>query len=255
MRFEILGPRRVVDGGAELDVGGPRQQCVLAALLAANPSCLSVTSLIDEVWGDQPPATAPHVIRTYVSNLRKMLGERIVSDGQHYRLDTGSDSIDAGEFTMALDQARNTFPAHPDRTVLLLRAAQQLYRGRPFGDVGDCTSLIEQRSTELEELRTQSCELLITAELALGNHEQVIPHLEALTLSHPFRERLHQHLMLALYRSDRQAEAIRAGRHLRDRLAEEMGIEPSAGTRALEDRILRQDPSLEIARPRRPPAV
>jgi DNA-binding SARP family transcriptional activator len=173
-----------------------------------------------------------------------------VSDGRHYGLDTSGDSIDATEFVAALDNARAALPADPAQTVALLAAAQQLWRGRPFGDLGEGASLIEQRAVELEEQHIQSIELLIAAELELGHHEQVIPRLEALTLAHPFRERLHQHLMLALYRASRQAEALRTGHDLRDRLAEELGIEPCPSTRSLEDRILLQDPALE-----RPPSL
>jgi len=245
MRFEILGPLRVIEGGAELDLGGPRPQRVLASLIAAAPCPLGVTRLIDEVWGEQLPNTAPHVIRTYVCTLRKALGDRIVSDGRHYRLDASAATIDATEFVVALDDARAALPTDPARTVTLLAEAQHLWRGRPFGDLGEGASLVEQRAVELEEQQIQSIELLIAAELNLGNHERVIPQLEALILAHPFRERLHQHLMLALYRASRQAEALRAGQDLRNRLAEELGIEPCPRTRSLEDRILLQDPGLE----------
>jgi DNA-binding SARP family transcriptional activator len=246
MRFEILGPLRALDGGAELDLGGPRPQRVLASLIAVAPRPLSVTRLIDEVWGEQLPTTAPHVIRTYVCTLRKTLGSRIVSDGRHYRLDTTGDSVDATEFVDALDDARAAWPADPARTVSLLNAARELWRGRPFGDLGGGASVLEQRAVELEEQWVQSLELLIAAELELGHHELVIPRLEALTLAHPFRERLHENLMLALYRSSRQAEALRAGQDLRNRLAEELGIEPSIGIQSLEDRILVQDPGLDF---------
>ncbi len=255
MRFEILGPLRVIDRGAELDLGGPKPRRVLSALLAAAPATLGVARLVDEVWGEQPPVTAPHVVRTYVCSLRKTLCDRIASDGQHYGLDTSADTIDAVEFVGALDCARTAFPADPARTVLLLSEVQQLWRGGPFGDRGECASLIEQRAVELEEQRIQSIELLIAAELELGHHEPVIPRLEALTLAHPFREQLHQHLMLALYRSARQAEALRVGRDLRNRLVEVYGIEPTAGTRDLEDCILRQDPALGLPPSRNHPAV
>jgi DNA-binding SARP family transcriptional activator len=178
--------------------------------------------------------------------LRKVLGDRIVSDGRHYRLDTSGASIDATEFGVALDDARAAFPTDPAQTVALLAEVHRLWRGRPFGDLGGGASLIAQRAVELEEKRVQSYELLIAAELELGHHEQVIPQLEALTLAHPFREQLHQHLMLALYRASRQAEALRAGQELRKRLAEELGIEPSVGIRTLEDRILAQDSGLDF---------
>jgi len=245
MRFEILGPLRALEAGAELDLGGPRPQRVLASLIAAAPRPLGVTRLIDEVWGEQLPATASHVIRTYVCTLRKTLGDRIMSDGRHYRLDTAGDGVDATEFVEALDAARAALSTDPAQTVWLLNQARELWRGRPFGDLGGGASLIEQRAVELEEQWMQSSELLVAAHLELGQHEQVIPQLEALALAHPFRERVHEHLMLALYRSSRQAEALRAGQSLRNRLAEELGIDPSIGIQRLEDRILVQDPGLD----------
>jgi len=254
MRFEILGPLQATDGSAAIDLGGPKQQRVLASLLAA-PIPLSVDRLMDEVWADQPPATASHIVRTYISNLRKVLGDRIVSDGRHYGLDTCGDTIDASDFTGALNDARAAFPTAPERTARLLHDAERLWRGRPFGDLATGTTVIANRAVELEELRVQSSELLVAAKLALGLHEQVIPYLEVLTREHPLNEGLHQHLMLALYRSARQAEALRAGWDLRNRLAEEFGIEPSAGIRRLEDRILLQDPTLESLPTHERPAV
>ena len=254
MRFEILGPLRAFDGDAEIDLGGPRQQRVLAVLLAAAPDMVSVDRLIDEVWGESPPGTASHVVRTYVSNLRKTLGDRVVSDGQRYRITLNSDSVDALEFSGAFEEARTLFPADPVRVVGLLRDSSLLWRGRPFDHLSDDAPLLALRAIELDEERTQSTELLMEAELALGNHERVLPELESLAVEYPLRERLHRALMLALYRSDRQAEALRAGWSLRNALVEELGIEPSASTRKLEDRILVQDPMLDVRPPTNLPA-
>ena len=254
MRFEILGPLRAFDGDAEIDLGGPRQQRVLAVLLVAAPETVSVDRLVDEVWGDAPPGTASHVVRTYVSNLRKALGERVVSDGQRYRISLNGDSIDAAEFRRSLDAARALFPSDPVRVAKLLREGALLWRGRPFEQLSDDAPLLARRAFELDEERIQSTELLMEAELALGHHEQVIPRLEALTSEFPLRERLHRALMVALYRSDRHAEALRVGWRLRNTLVEELGIEPSAETRTLEDRILVQDPMLDVSPPTNLPA-
>jgi len=254
MRFEILGPLRAVDGDAEVDLGGPRQQRVLAVLLAVAPEAVSVDRLIDEVWGEEPPGTATHVVRTYVSNLRKTLGDRIVSNGQHYRINLNDDSIDAVEFSRALDDARTLFPADPVRVAGLLRDSSLLWRGRPFDQLSDDAPLLERTAVALNEERIQSTELLMDAELALGHHERVTPELEALALEYPLRERLHGTLMVALYRSGRQAEALRVGWRLRNTLVDELGIEPSAETRALEDRILVQDSRLDVSPPTNLPA-
>jgi predicted ATPase/DNA-binding SARP family transcriptional activator len=254
MRFEILGPFRVLDGDTDVELGGPRQQRVLASLLAAAPDALSVDRLVDEVWGQRYPDTASHVIRTYISGLRKVLGDRISSDGRHYQIDTSTDSIDASEFADALDRARSVLPSDPAKASMLLREASALWRGRPFGDLADEAPLVALRATELEELHTQSIELLVAAELALGRHEQLIPELESLIRLHPYREKLHRHLMLALYRSGRQVEALRVGWDLRNMLVEEVGLEPSTETRTLEDRILLQDPELDLRPPSNLPA-
>jgi len=249
MRFEILGPMRAVDADAEVNLGGPRQQRVLAVLLAAAPNAVSVDRLVDEVWGETPPGTASHVVRTYLSNLKRAIGDRIVSDAQHYRIDLNGDSIDAVEFERALTDARSHFPADPLRVSQLLRESSQLWRGQPFGNLGDDAPLLMRRSFELEEMKMQSTELRVEAELALGHNEEVLPELKGIVSDHPFRERLHRALMLGLYRSGRQAEALRAGWRLRSTLVEELGIEPSAETRALEDRILLQDPRLDLRPP------
>ncbi len=249
MRIEFLGPLRVIDGDAEIDLGGPRQQRVLAAMLAAAPSALSVDRLIDEVWGEQPPETAAHVIRTYVSALRKVFGDRLDSDGQRYRIATNGDSVDAEEFVAAIQEARDILASDPARAAARLRDAERLWRGRPFDGLCDDVPVVERRSIELTEQHLQLVEMRMEAELLLGDHERIIPRLESMAREHPFRERVHQYLMLALYRSGRQADALRAGWALRNRLVEELGIEPSAETRALEDRILLQDPGLDLVPP------
>ncbi len=254
MRFEILGPLRALDGDAEIELGGPRQQRVLALLLAAAPQSVSVDCLVDEVWGEEPPATASHVVRTYISNLRKALGERVVSDGQHYRISLNGDSVDAVEFSGALDQARMLFSADPVRVAGLLRDSALLWRGRPFDQLSDDAPMLARRATALDEERIQSTQLLMEAELALGHHERVLPELEALAREYPLREGLHRVLMVALYRSDRQAEALRVGWRLRNALVEELGIEPSIETRTLEDRILVQDATLDVRPPTNLPA-
>ena len=249
MRIEFLGPLRVIDGGPELDLGGPRQQRVLAAMLAAAPSALSVDRLIDEVWGERPPETAAHVIRTYVSALRKVLGDRLESDGQRYRIDTNGDSVDAEEFIATIEEARESLVSDPARAAARLREAEQLWRGQPFDGLCDDVPIVHRRSIELTEQRLQSVELQMEAELLLGNHERALPRLESLVSEHPFRERIQRALMLARYRSGRQADAVRAGWTLRNRLVDELGVEPSTETRALEDRILVQDPGLDLVPP------
>ncbi len=254
MRFEVLGPLRVSDGEHSLDLGGPRQQHVLACLLAAAPMSLSVDRIIEEVWGDAAPATASHVVRTYVSNLRRVLGDRLVSDGWHYQLALDGDPLDAEQFALLLDRARGPAGVEPATAVNLLEQALGLWRGSPFGDLVDSGPMVAHRARELEEQRVQAVELLMDAELALGHHDRVISALKPMIGEHPFREHLHRQLMLALYRAGRQGEALQVGWDLRATLRQELGIEPAAETRVLEDRILVQDPGLALRPPTNAPA-
>lgn len=241
MRFEILGPLRVLDDDHELNLGGPRQQAVLAALIAAAPGWLSIHQLIEEVWGEGAPETARHVTRTYLSNLRRALNGRVLSDGRHYRLDIQSDELDSAEFVQMLHMARDA-PDAEDR-IRILRASESLWRGRPFGDP-DGSPNIDALTAELEELLLQSKALRLEAQLRADPLAEAIAELQLLTRLHHLDERFHQLLMLALYRHDRIVESLEVCATLRARLAEEFGVEPSERTMALEDRILRRDPSL-----------
>ena len=249
MYFAVLGPLKVVDGEAEIELGGPLQQRVLACLLAAHPESLSADQLIFEVWNDDPPETASHVLRTYLSNLRGAMNGRIVSDRHHYRLDTSRDQVDAAEFTDLLTEADTIRRSNPGRAASILAAAEGLWRGRPFGSLGDGSLLLERRALEMQTMRLRAAEMRIEAELDLGRHGSVLPQLQVLADANPYREHLHQLLMLALYRDSRQADALRAGFALRERMVDELGIEPSPETRRVEDRILRQDADLELAPP------
>jgi predicted ATPase/DNA-binding SARP family transcriptional activator len=245
---------RVRDNGAIVDMGGPRQQRVLACVLASYPDPISVDRLVDEVWGDEPPHTATHVIRTYVSNLRKVLGDRIVSDGTRYRFVPAGDEIDAVEARAALDAARADGAERDAAEREALQIAAQLRRGRPFGDLADDSPLLRAAAIDLEELVVQVEEERISTELSAGGHDAVIPAIERLCRDHPYRERLHGHLMLALYRAGRQAEALRVYAGLRSRLAEGLGIDPSPQLPDLEERILLQDGRLALEPPHVLPA-
>ena len=249
LRFEVLGPVRVLDDGVAIDLGGPRQRRVLAVLLASAPDEVSADRLVDEVWGDDPPATASHVVRTYVSNLRSLLGERIVSDGRRYRIDTSDGEVDAAELEARVERAGSLLEVDAAAARAMLDGAAALVRGRPFEDAADEAPLVRARAGELEELALRAAELRAEAALRLGRHQEELPRLVRLVGQHPLREALTARLMLALYRSGRQAEALRAYRDLAHRLAEELGIDPSPAVRDLEERILLQDPGLALAPP------
>ena len=254
VRIELLGPLRIINDGTELDLGGPRQRRVLATLLATMPDHVSVDRLIDEVWGDEPPATASHVVRTYISNLRGILGDRIASSGTRYGLDISNDDSDAAELAIGLRRARELLEVDPAAAFDLLDQVTPLWRGRPFDGLGDDAMSLRAKSAELEEMHLQAVETRIEAALRLGRHDEIMPELARLVEKHALRERLTAQLMLALYRSGRQAEALRAYRTLHRRLVAELGIDPSADVQQLEERILLQDPGLALRPPHNIPS-
>jgi len=249
----MLGPVRVLDGDEPLDLGGPRQRDVLAVLLAAVPDEVSADRLIDEVWGENPPNTASHVIRTYISNLRVVLGDRIVSDGQHYRLAIEEDDTDVAELSGSLVAARAMIDIDPLAAFDELTHATSVRRGRPFEDSGEEATLVRARANGLEEEHLRAMELRFDAALQLGRHSEVIPQLAFIVDRFPFREHLTAQLMLALYRSGRQADALRAYSALRTRLAEDLGVDPSPQLQLLEEQVLQQDPALELGPPHNVP--
>lgn len=249
MRFEVLGPLRVRDGETVLELGGPRQQRVLACLLAAHPGAVSVDRIVDEVWGEAPPQTAHHVVRTYISNLRKMLGVRVASEGSRLRLDLDGDEIDAVEARATLEAARYRRLGSGAAASAELRDVEAFWRGRPYGELADEMPLLGPVVAELEELLLDVREERIAAELAIGRHDAVVGDIQRLCRDHPYRERLHGHLMLALYRAGRQVEALRAYAELRTRLRDDVGVDPSPELQELEERILLQDDGLALEPP------
>jgi DNA-binding SARP family transcriptional activator/streptogramin lyase len=245
MEFHILGPLEVTDEGESLPLGGTKQRALLALLLLRPNEPVSVDRIVDELWGEQPPPTASKNVQVYVSHLRKVLGETTIATTRAgYALHVADGCVDAhrAEEAFALAQGK---PAAEQ--VELLRAALALWRGPPLGELADLPAAGAEM-IRLEELRLRLLKRRIEAELELGRHEEVVPELEKLVAAHPLDERLRAQLMLALYQSGRQAEALAVYRNARRTLDEELGLEPDEELRALEQRILAHDPSL------RPPA-
>src|SRR6266545_5921232 len=244
LKVRVLGPLEVLSNGAGVRLGGPKQRRVLALLAAEVGKPVSVDTLIDGVWGNEPTAGARSTLQTYVSNLRAAIGDVIVRDDGGYRLATDPAEVDAVEFERTVAHAAALVETNPVGAAQLLRAALALWRGHPYADVAGCFAL-ELEARRLEELRLRAIETRIEAELALGGHAQLIAELEVLCEEFPTYERFRVQHMLALYRSGRQAEALRVYQKARAYLAEELGLEPSAQLQELERRILNQDPSLE----------
>ncbi len=255
MQYRILGPLEVAEHDQEVVLGGGRQRSLLALLLLNANEVVSSERLIDELWGAAPPPTAAKTVQVYVSQLRKSLRNGdpegpLLTRGRGYVLRIEPGELDLHRFERALDEGRRALEAQaPADASATLRDGLALWRGPPLADFA-YEAFAQGEISRLEELRLAALEQRIEADLELGRHAEVVGELEALVAAHPLRERLRAQLMLALYRSDRQADALesyRRGRHL---LVEELGIEPGSALRDLHERILAQDPALGA--PRRP---
>jgi DNA-binding SARP family transcriptional activator len=245
MEFRILGPLEVVEHGRSLALGGHMQCSLLAVLLLHQNEVVSNERLIDDLWGEAPPATAAKSIQVYVSRLRKQLGDgRLVTRTPGYLLRVEPSELDAARFEQLIVEAGRAPSA---RTAAILREALSLWRASPLVDLA-YEPFAQEEIARLEELRLAAVELRIEADLATGHHGDVIAELESLIGRHPLREQLRGQLMLALYRSGRQAEALETYQSARNALIQELGIEPGRRIRELHQAILVQDPSLELAR-------
>jgi DNA-binding SARP family transcriptional activator/ABC-type branched-subunit amino acid transport system substrate-binding protein/streptogramin lyase len=259
MEFRILGPLEVSDEGRQVEIGGHKQRALLASLLLHANEVVSLDRLIDELWGETPPPTAAKTLQAQVSRLRRSLnGDEdpaahmrgpLETRGHGYVLKVEPGQVDADRFQGLLEEARRArAEGKPEEAAEELRRALALWRGPALADF-TYESFAQVEIARLDELQLTALEERIDADLALGRHAELIGELEALVARHPLRERLRGQLMLALYRSDRQAEALHVYQEFRLALAEELGLEPSQGLQRLERQILEQDP--ELAAPAR----
>ena len=245
VEYRILGPLTAVKDGESLVLGGRRQRMVLAVLLASSDRVVSRDALIESVWAGEAPDAAKATLHSYVSHLRAVLGDSLARQGDGYRVESNAATLDALQFEQLIDQARDLASSDPGRALALLQNGLDLWFGEPYGDLSGEPALAAEVS-RLEELRLTAVEYRIEAEPALGNHRRVIGELETLVRENPFRERMAEMQMLALYRSGRQADALRAYQKTRTLLAEELGINPSPTLQELEQQILEQDPTLDV---------
>jgi DNA-binding SARP family transcriptional activator len=244
MHFRLLGPLEVVERDRPLELGGAKQRSLLAILLLQANELVSTDRLIDQLWGATPPATCAKSIHVYVSRLRKQLGDRrLATQAPGYVLHVEPSELDLARFEQLADEARR---ADPRRAAQKLRDALALWRGSPLADLA-YEPFAQTEIARLEELRMSVLEQRIDADLAVGRHAELVGELEALIARNPLRERLRCQLMLALYRSARQAEALDAYRAARRELSEALGLDPSDELKRLEQAILRHDPALDLA--------
>ncbi|HSJ51069.1 MAG TPA: BTAD domain-containing putative transcriptional regulator, partial [Actinomycetota bacterium] len=255
MEYRVLGSLEVAADGAILDLGPPKQRSLLAILLLRANEVVPVDRLVELLWDDRPPRTATHSIQIYVSDLRKTIeplaGERVIATrSPGYVLTVDPESIDARRFERLIGEATRDLGAPgADGAVEKLRAALAMWRGVPLSEFAyeefaqaDIRRLVDLRMTAIEELAG--------AELDAGRPLEVLPLAEAAIREDPLRERPRELLMLALYRTGRHAEALRAYQAFRAKLGEELGLDPSPGLQRLQERILLHDPGLVPAPPR-----
>jgi DNA-binding SARP family transcriptional activator len=232
MEFRILGPLEVVDGDRAVEVRGAKHRALLAILLLRANEVVSTDRLIDLLWEEQPPETGRKALQVYVSQLRKLLGkERLTTRTPGYVLEVGEGELDLDRFEQL--RARGS---HAE--------ALSLWRGPPLAEFA-FQRFAQSDIARLEELRLVCLEERIETDLAGGRHAELAGELDALVKEYPLRERLRAQLMLALYRSGRQGEALDAYQATRRTFVDELGIEPGRQLRDLHQAILNQDPSLE----------
>ena len=241
MEYRILGPLEVEAEAGTISLGGQKQRALLAILLLQANEVVSRDRLIDELWGSAPPETALTALQVHVSQLRKALGrDAIVTQPPGYLIRVGPGELDLERFESLVDEARGA--AEAAVAAERLREALALWRGAPLAELD---SVARNERARLEEERIAALEQRIQADLELGRHAELVPELEGLVHEHPLRERQRGQLMLALYRSGRQADALEVYRSGRRLLDEELGLEPGDELKQLERAILEHDPSLQ----------
>ncbi|MFL5944894.1 MAG: AfsR/SARP family transcriptional regulator [Gaiellaceae bacterium] len=245
--FGLLGPLKVTIDGEPVALGGEKRRALIAALALRVDEVVPRERLIDARWGEDPPDTARNTLQVYVSQIRKLLPDGLLQTTPNgYRLVVDPSAVDVLEFERLTTVARSALTiGNAAAAAETLRAALALWRGPALGDL-EREPFAQIEAARLEEERLSALEERAEAELALGRHGQLVAELEGLVAEHPLRERLRGQLMLALYRSGRQADALAVYQRARRTLVEELGIEPSESLRALERAILAQDTALDL---------
>jgi len=239
VRFEVLGPVRAWHGETEVDLGSPQQRAVLTMLLLARGRQVSLSRLVDGLWEGEVPRSAVGTVRTYISRLRRRV-KSIESIGDCYVLRLGSAVLDLDEFEQCLSEARAARERHDAaRGARLLRDALGLWRGTALAGIPG--PYADSWRMPLTELQLAATEDKLAADISLGEHAAAIAGLRALLAEHPFREQLAEQLMLALYKSGRQAEALYVFDSVRHQLSAELGVDPGPALQTMHRRVLQAD--------------
>ena len=248
MEFRILGSVEAESGGLTVDLGGLRERTLLARLLLAAGQVVSADRLADDLWAGEPPPHSMATLRVYISRLRRALGPAataLVTQPPGYRLRLEAGQLDASRFEQLASAARRDLDdGEAEAAAAGLRTALALWRGPALCDVADF-AFAQADVARLEEARLAAIEDRVEADLACGRHASLTSELDGLAAAYPLRERLCGQLMLTCYRCGRQADALRAYRELRTRLADELGIDPNPRLHRLHEAILRQLPDLD----------
>jgi DNA-binding SARP family transcriptional activator/class 3 adenylate cyclase/WD40 repeat protein/type II secretory pathway predicted ATPase ExeA len=254
--FRVLGPLEVFDGDRSVALRGPKERFLLAALLARANSPVAIDALIGAVWGDRPPRTAERMVHAHVARLRRAIeprrprgeaGSTLVTVGRGYELRLAAAQLDATRFEELAKRGSDQLASGDETASSTLRQALGLWRGEAFGEFPEVEACVAE-SRRLEELRQALVEDRVDADLAAGQSAGLVGEIETLLRAQPFRERLWGQLIVALYRSGRQRDALEAYQRARRLLADELGIAPGPELRRLEAAVLAQDPSLNVLR-------
>jgi predicted ATPase/DNA-binding SARP family transcriptional activator len=251
LEFRVLGPLQVTKEGRLLPLGGFKQRGLLALLLLDRNRVVPRDLLVDALWGERPPASAANSIQIYVSKLRRLLGEgetaedgAIVTEPPGYRLRVPLGGLDADRFERLIAQGSEALGAgEAERAEKTFAEALTLWHGSPFADF-TAEPFAQAEIARLEQLRLRALEQRIEAQMSLGRHAEVLAEVPTLIDQHPLEERLRAQLMVALYRSGRQVDALAAYQNFRRLLGDELGLDPSPDLREIERKVLRQDPAL-----------
>ena len=247
LEFRVLGHVEVASESGFIDLPSGKQLALLACLLIARGEVVPRDRLIDALWGERPPASAVNTLQVHVHGLRKRLGaERVLRDGSGYRLALEPGELDLERFELLAARGGSELAAgDAAAAAATLGEALGLWRGNPYEDVR-YEAFAQAEVARLEELRLAAVEDRVEADLALGRHGDLVAELESLVAEHPSRERLAGHLMLALYRCDRQADALELFGGVRRTMRDELGLEPGQALRDLQRAILQQDAALAV---------
>ncbi len=255
LEFCILGPVEARTGTAAVHIRGSFQSALLVTLLINGGRLVPADTLISELWGEEPPEQAENALQAHVSRLRRRLNtlepaehiRRVPTRPSEYRLEFTAGQLDAAAFTMLVEAERDRGPADPLTTVRNLRGALTRWRGPAFGGpLGGAHC--QAAAARYNELRSAAHDMLFDAELRLGRHSEIMPEIRHLLDEDRFNERLCGQLMVALYRSGRQADALEVYRQMRRRLREQFGVEPSPLLRRYERAVLEHDLTLDHRR-------